>query len=423
MSHQLRKNFMMLRSLILALLVVAFSSTCWGQIDQQPLNVKVVPAFPNLEWPDWILGIDEGKTRDPRPLLLMGAGDGTNRIFCGSEYGVVFVWPNKPDATEMRTFLDIRDRVQYLDSQNEEGLLGLAFHPKYRENGQFFVYYSKKATAENPHVTVVSRFRASKEDPNKADPNSEEILLEIKHPFWNHKGGTIVFGPDGYLYIGIGDGGSRDDPFSTGQNKNDLLGSVLRIDVDHKDQGLAYAIPKDNPFVGQADARGEVWAYGLRNVWRIAFDRQTGDLWAGEVGQDTWEEIDIIERGGNYGWSLRESKHPLVPKAKPQQKGSPPRPDLIEPIWEYHHDIGKSITGGSVYRGKEVPALEGAYIYGDYVSGQIWALWYDKAKKQVTANREIQKSGLPLMSFGEDDNGEVYFMTVEGAINKFAPAK
>ena len=320
----------------------------------------------------------------------------------------------------MQTFLDIRDRVQYDDNQNEEGFLGLAFHPKFKENGEFFVYYSAKPTPENPHLSVISRFRVSKDDPNRADPKSEEVLMTIKQPFWNHNGGTLVFGPDGYLYIGLGDGGLRDDPQGNGQNLKALLGKILRIDVDHKAPGLQYAIPKDNPFVDRGDkARGEIWAYGIRNVWRIAFDRETGDLWAGEVGQDTWEEIDIITRGGNYGWNLREAKHAFTPKDKPNQKGSPPRPDLIEPIWEYNHSVGKSITGGSVYRGKQVPELAGAYIYADYVTGQIWALWYDRDKKQVTANRTIQQKGLPILSFGEDDQGEIYFLTQAGGIYKF----
>jgi glucose/arabinose dehydrogenase len=394
-----------------------------AEVDQRPLTVKIEPAFPNVKWPDWVRGLDEGKPRDPRPLLLMGAGDGTNRIFVGSEYGTVHVWPNDPSASEMKTFLDIRERVQYDDKQNEEGLLGLAFHPKFKENGEFFVYYSKKPTKENPHVTAVSRFRVSKEDPNVADPNSEEVIMTIKHPYWNHKGGTIVFGPDGYLYIGLGDGGLRDDPHGNGQNLKAILGKILRIDVDHKDPGLGYAIPKDNPYAGRNDARGETWASGIRNVWRIAFDRKTGELWAGDVGQDTWEEIDIITRGGNYGWNLREARHPLTPKNRPQQKGSPPRPDLIEPIWEYHHDVGKSITGGSVYRGKNVPELDGAYIYADFVTGQVWALWYDRDKKEVTANRTLLQKGQPVMSFGEDDGGEIYFLTQAGDIMKFASPK
>ena len=403
-------------------LLAAFPGCSLADVDPRPLDVQVVPAFPQLEWPDDATGADVGKPKDPRPLFLTGAGDGTNRIFVVSEYGAIYVWPNRSDVTEMKTFLDIRDRVQYDDKKNEEGLLGLAFHPKFKENGQFFVYYSQKPTKENPHVTAISRFRVSADDPNRADPKSEEILMQIKHPFWNHKGGTIVFGPDGYLYVGLGDGGARDDPHGNGQNLQTLLGSILRIDVDHKDPGLEYGIPKDNPFVAQGDAaRGEIWAYGIRNVWRIAFDRETGDLWAGDVGQDLWEEIDIIRRGGNYGWNLREARHSFTPKDKPNSKGSPPRDDLIEPIWEYHHDVGKSITGGNVYRGKQVPALAGAYLYGDYVTGQIWALWYDNEKGQVTANREILKKGLPLMSFGEDDNGETYFVTVEGGIHRFAP--
>ena len=365
--------FVRFRSAACCLLVNAMIAA-WvhAEIDQMPLPVKVVPAFPKLEWPEWLRGLDTGKPQDPRPLVLTGAGDGTNRIFTATEYGTVHVWPNDPNVDKMETFLDIRDRVQYTDNQNEEGLLGLAFHPKYKENGEFFVFYSKKPTKEQPHVTVLSRFRVSKDDPNRADPASEEVLLTIPQLYWNHKGGTVVFGPDGYLYIGLGDGGAGGDPHDNGQNLATLLGKILRIDVDHKDPGLQYAIPKDNPYANRGPViRGEIWAFGIRNVWRIAFDRETGDLWAGEVGQDNWEEIDIIRRGGNYGWNLREGMHSFSPKNNPRRRGSPPRPDLVEPIWEYHHDIGKSITGGNVYRGKQVPELAGGYLYGDYVTGQI----------------------------------------------------
>ncbi len=321
----------------------------------------------------------------------------------------------------MDTFIDLRDRVQYDDKQNEEGFLGLAFHPHFKENGEFFVFYTAKPTAEKPHVSTISRFHVLRDDPNRGDPSSEEILMRIPKLYWNHNGGTLVFGPDGYLYIGLGDGGSANDPDGNGQKLTTLLGKILRIDIDHKDTGLPYAIPKDNPFANRvAQARGEIWAYGIRNVWRIAFDQANGDLWAGDVGQDTWEEIDVIRRGGNYGWSLREAMHPFTSKDNPLRKGSQPRSDLIEPIWEYHHNIGKSITGGNVYRGKHVPELTGAYIYGDYVTGQIWALWYDRDKKQVTANRTIQTKGMPLLSFGADDEGEVYVLTQQGGIQKFA---
>ncbi len=240
------------------------------------------------------------------------------------------------------------------------------------------------------------------------------MLLRVEEPYWNHNGGTLVFGPDGYLYIVLGDGGLFGDPHGNGQNLGTLLGSILRIDVDHQDPGLPYAIPKDNPFVDRPGARGEIWAYGLRNVWRLAFDRQTGTAWAGDVGQDTWEEIDIIRRGGNYGWNIREALHHYPPGDT--RTGS----DLIDPILEYNHKVGKSITGGFVYRGKRVPALEGAYLYADYVTGQVWALWYDVDGKKIIANRTVRQSGTPVITFGEDDDGEVYF-TSEREVFTFAP--
>lgn len=417
---------LMLGSMCIACLL---SARLTAEVDQRPLNVQIVPAFPGVTWPDWLSGTDSGQSREPRPLAITGAGDGTNRIFVVSQYGTVHVFPNDPRTDAMATFLDIRDRVEYKDRENEEGLLGLAFHPQYRTNGQLFVYYTRKATRQNPHLSIISRFRVSPDDPNRADPNSEEVLMQIKQPYWNHNGGTIVFGPDGYLYVGLGDGGAANDPHGNGQNLGTLLGSILRIDVDHKDPGLEYAIPRDNPFVGESGKRGEIWAYGIRNVWRIAFDRKTGTLWAGDVGQNLWEEIDIITRGGNYGWNVREGQHAFDSGGKGPEPGrteagqGSPAAELIDPIWEYHHDVGKSITGGHVYRGNQVPELAGAYIYADFVSGQIWALWYDAEKKQVTANRTILDRGLPVMSFGEDDAGEVYFVTQSGGIHKFASSK
>ncbi len=401
--------------LILALLTLFQPGLALAQIDERPLTVSIVSAFPRLKWSGGLIGADTGLHRDARPLLLTGCGDGTNRIFVATEYGTVHGWKNDPNTDTMTTFLDIRDRVQYDDKVSEEGFLGLAFHPKFKQNGEFFVYYSAKPTAENPHLSVISRFHVSRDNPNQADPKSEEVILKIPQPYANHNGGTLVFGPDGFLYIGLGDGGAANDPHGNGQNLKTLLGSILRIDVDHKDQGLSYAIPKDNPFVGRGDAaRGEIWAYGIRNVWRIAFDRETGDLWAGDDGQDLWEEIDLITRGGNYGWNLREGKHKFGPN------GSDPRPDLIEPLWDYSHDVGKSIVGGNIYRGKKVPELRGAYLYADYVTGQIWTLWYDRSNKKVMANRTIRPKGEPVMSFGEDDDGEVYFLTQNGGIYRFA---
>jgi glucose/arabinose dehydrogenase len=393
------------------------------EVNTQPLEVKAVPAFPNLQWPDELTGIEEGLTKDVRPLIITGAGDGTNRIFVATQPGTIHVFKNDPHVDQMQTFLDLRDRTHYrVPEENEEGFLGLAFHPKFKENGEFFVYYTNAYKDPADRKSVISRFRVSKDDPNRADPDSEEILLEIPQPFWNHNGGTLIFGPDGYLYVGLGDGGFGGDPQKNGQNLGVLLGKILRIDVDNRDAGLAYAIPKDNPFAGKEGARGEIWAYGIRNIWRMAFDPKTGLLWAGDVGQNLWEEIDIIVKGGNYGWNLREGMHPYV-DAKTGAKGSGPRPDLIEPIWEYHHDVGKSITGGNVYRGKSAPELEGGYLYADFVSGQIWALWYDAETKRVTANRSLLTGSTPVLTFGEDDAGETYYATQEGGLWKFESPK
>jgi glucose/arabinose dehydrogenase len=256
-------------------------------------------------------------------------------------------------------------------------------------------------------ANVVSRFRLDKTDPSKLDPASEEQILRYsKRPFWNHDGGTIVFGPDGYLYVVHGDGGAANDPFDNGQNLKTWFGKILRIDVNSKDEGKNYAVPKDNPFVGRADALPEIWAYGVRNPWRIAFDRKTNKLWAGEVGQNLYEEIMIIEKGGNYGWNRRESFHPFG------AKGKGPSKEFVDPIWEYHHDVGKSITGGTVYRGAVLPELEGYYVYADYVSSRIWGLKYDEATKRVTANRPIGDPNKPVLSFGEDEKGELYFLVV-----------
>jgi glucose/arabinose dehydrogenase len=337
-----------------------------------------------------------------RPLVLTHAGDGSNRVFVATQHGVIHVFPNDQKAEQTQVFLDIKDRVVYNDNQNEEGFLGLVFHPRYKENGEFFVFYTRR----QPRLTnVVSRFRVRKDDPNRADPASEEELLRITKPFWNHDGGTLCFGPDGYLYIAVGDGGAANDPYHHGQDLSKIFGKVLRIDVDHKDKDRPYAIPKDNPFVDKAGARPEVWAYGLRNPWRMAFDRKTGKLWTSDVGQNLYEEIDILVAGGNYGWSIREGLHPF------SDNGTGPRKDLIEPIWEYHHAVGLSLTGGLVYRGKQLPELDGAYLYADYVTAKIWALWYDEAKGRVVANRPIRDKRVPVLSFGEDEAGEVYFMT------------
>lgn len=369
------------------------------------LALKAELAFPNLQWAGWEPVSEEGLAKAFRPVVLTHAGDGSDRIFVADQWGVIHVVENTPDVAESKVFLDLRDRVSYTDRENEEGFLGLAFHPKYKENGEFYVYYTTRSAE---HTSVVSRFKVSSNDPNRADPGTEEVLMKIPQPFWNHNGGTICFGPDGYLYIGLGDGGAANDPYGNGQNLETWLGSILRIDVDHKADGKAYAIPADNPFVAIANtALPEIYAYGFRNIWRMAFDRETGAFWVADVGQNLWEEIDIVTKGGNYGWAVREGTHPFGPN------GSDATSELIEPIWEYDHQVGKSITGGVVYRGKKHPDLVGKYVYADFVTGKIWALKYDQSTGKVVSNEEIpSETGTAVINISDDEQGELYYTIV-----------
>lgn len=363
-------------------------------LDTRPLDIEVVEAFPNI--------------RIARPVVITNFGDGSNRVVVGSQFGQIYVLPNDPNAREPQLMMDISDRVTYKENENEEGFLGLAFHPDFENNREFFVYYTSSA---EPHLSVISRFRASEEDETKGLPESEEQIMTIQQPFWNHNGGTIIFGPDGYLYVGLGDGGKANDPLQAGQDPSQILGSILRIDVDNRPEGHAYGIPPDNPFVGVTGARPEIYAIGVRNIWRMEFDPKTGTLWAADVGQNLWEEVNVIEKGGNYGWSLREGGHAfdLHPTG-----GSPPRPALIDPLVEYPHtdDWGKSVTGGAVWRSKRLPQLDGWYLYGDYVTGKLWALNYDEQNDKVLANRPIEWQGLPVFTFGQTEDGEVLMSTM-----------
>lgn len=387
-----------------------------SDVIQEPLPVKATRAFENLIF--------------ERPIVITHANDGSNRVFVAEQDGIVKVFPNDPEVEEADVFLDIDERCRYRDNQNEEGLLGFAFHPEFQTNGQVFVYYT---TSSEDHTSFVSKFTLSKDDKNVVDPDSEEVLMKIEQPFWNHNGGTIAFGPDGFLYIGLGDGGSANDPNGNGQNLTTVLGSIMRIDVNNTSEGLKYAIPEDNPFINKTikarrgkklKARPEIYAYGLRNVWRMSFDRETGTLWAADVGQNLWEEVNIIAKGGNYGWNIREATHWFRPDGRDTSMEN-----LIDPVWEYHHDIGKSITGGSVYRGSKVPALVGKYVYGDYVTGLIWALEHDGAR--TVANYSLtgitspdgENVKLPIMTFGEDQGGEIYFGTTFGQLYTFEATK
>ena len=342
---------------------------------------QIVAAFPNLSF--------------TAPLFITHAGDASNRLFVVEQAGRILVFTNTATVTSTSVFLDIRSRVL---SGGEQGMLGLAFDPGYASNGFFYVYYMIDA----PRRGRVSRFRVSM-DPNQADTASETVLLEFDDPFENHNGGMLVFGADGKLYIALGDGGSGGDPNNNAQNLGTILGKILRINPNG-------AIPADNPFVGTVGARGEIWAYGLRNPWRMSFDRVTGRLWAGDVGQSAREEIDIIVRGGNYGWRFYEGTASFNnPDARPLD-------DFIAPVYEYGRDIGRSITGGYVYRGPGVPSLVGAYMYADFITGKIWALVHDGTS--VVSNTEIATLPNPS-SFGEDESGEIYITSFDGKIYRF----
>ena len=318
-----------------------------------------------------------------------------------------------------------------MNKGNEEGLLGLAFHPKYKTNGEFFVYYSAR-DSDGRH-SVVSRFKVSKDDPRKADEKSEQrIWTSAKDPFENHNGGCIAFGPDGYLYISLGDSGAADDPLTTGQNPKDWFGSILRVDVDHPAEGKAYGIPSDNPKA--RDSKFEAWApevycIGLRNVWKFSFDRADGTLWAGDVGQNKWEMVHIIQNGGNYGWSINEAFHPF----KARQKADTASP-ISKPIAEYPHtagldpnrkDLGQSITGGYVYRGKALKDLVGMYVYGDYQTGRIWGL---RAKDgQAVEGGELidvtKGKVINIAGFGEDAQGDLFILGFDSQIHRLVPAE
>ncbi len=321
-----------------------------------------------------------------KPLACVD--DGSGRMFIVEQAGRIRVAHD--GMLEPAPFLDISDIVYSRD--NETGLLGLAFHPQFKNNGRFFLNYTTKINGK-----LESHIMEFKADPrsNQADPKPVREILHIDQPFSNHNGGNLEFGPDGMLYAGFGDGGSGGDPLQNGQNLGVLLGKMLRLDVDHGDP---YGIPKDNPFVNRSGARPEIFAYGLRNPWRFSFDRKTGQLWCGDVGQNIWEEVDIIESGKNYGWSAREGTHDF----KPERAAGP----LTEPIKDYSHKVGQCVVGGYVYRGKQMPELEGVYIYADYQNGKIFALKWDG--HALTLDTMLMQAPFNISSFGEDKDGELY---------------
>ena len=372
----------MMRAVCAALSFLTLSSSVSAQGSSAGgATYRVVEAFPRLSF--------------RRPTDLQSARDGTHRLFVVEQDGVIRRFENSADAKSSDVFLDLSARVNH--EGNEMGLLGLAFHPQFASHPEVFVDYTAFKLARR--ITRVSRIPVALN--GRADAVREEVVIEIDQPYSNHNGGQLAFGPDGMLYIAMGDGGSAGDPRGNAQNPGSLLGKILRLDVAQ----TPYAIPADNPFrAGPDGARGEVFALGLRNPWRFSFDRTTGDLWAGDVGQDTWEEVDRIEKGKNYGWDCREGKHPFLPENR-QCEACKTAHDLVDPVWDYGRSEGICVTGGYVYRGRALPDLVGWYVYADYGSGNIWALRIDNGNP---VNRLLAHADLLISTFGVDENDELY---------------
>jgi len=349
---------------------------------------RAAPSAPQVRLQPVLRGLDQ-------PVYVTHAGDRSGRLFVVEQGGLIRV--ARGGQVRPTPFLDLRRRVV---AGGEMGLLSVAFHPRYAANGRCFVNYTSQ---EGEHLkTVIAEYRVSAADPDVANP-AERVLLEIPQPFRNHNGGLNLFGPDGMLYIGMGDGGSAGDPFNNGQRLDTLLGKLLRLDVD----GSGIRVPSDNPFVGRAGARPEIWAWGLRNPWRFSFDRATGRLFVADVGQNAIEEIDLVERGGNYGWNIMEGSRCFrAPDCETT--------GLRLPIAEYTHEQGCSVTGGYVYRGSRIRELAGRYLFGDYCSGRLWALTEAPGGRWSTSL--LLDTGVRISSFGEDQDGEIYVVDHRGAV-------
>jgi glucose/arabinose dehydrogenase len=388
-----------------------------GRVEGQPWpKIALRPVFPKLECSNLV--------------WMEQAPDGSDRFALVEQDGRILLVRKGEDGAAAKVFLNLEDRHPH--ASTEQGLLSVAFHPGFKTNGLFYLYYSR----QDPRRTVLSEWKISAVDPDRADTNSERILLEIPQPSDVHKGGLLSFGPDGFLYAGVGDGGGQNDEFGAAQNCSSLRGKILRIDVntrssiglDGAHETLPYGLPSDNPFIHEPDfwensVRKEIWAYGLRNPWRFSWDRQTGQMWAGDVGQDKWEEIDLIVKEGNYGWGVREGAHYF----KPGPEGA----RYLDPVMEYAHNtnllsealfpkhsIGACVIGGYVYRGSRHPSLRGIYIYGDYALGTIWGFRYAGGK--ITEYGTLLEQPKNITSFAQDLDGEVYALTYDGHVFEIA---
>jgi glucose/arabinose dehydrogenase len=392
--------------------------TAFATVAQPVPNIELRPVFPKLQCSNLV--------------WMTEAPDGSGRFAILEQDGRALLVRKGTDGSDAKVLLDISEREPHVSI--EQGLLSLAFHPGFKTNSLFYIFYCQ----QKERRTILSEFKIPTNNPDRADTNTERILLEIPQPSDVHKAGLLSFGPDGFLYLSVGDGGGQNDEFGAAQNTSTLRGKILRIDVNSRtkitlhgtNETLAYGIPSDNPFFHEPDfwensVRKEIWAYGLRNPWRYSWDRDTGDLWAGDVGQDKWEEIDLIVKGGNYGWGAREGAHYFKP--------SPDGARYIEPVMEYphstnlmsqalfpSHSIGSCVTGGYVYRGAKYPLLRGIYIYADYVLGTIWGFRY--RNRTVTDSRTMLDQPKNITSFAQDQEGELYVLAYDGRIYSISEA-
>jgi len=402
----MRRDSRLASSFLLLTISLALLITCGGDnrsssqdaVNPGPPPIPAPPlqsAPPQLALAPFVTGLTN-------PVGLEQPDDASGRLFVVEQQGVIRIIQN--GSLLPTPFLDITSKVNFV---SESGLVGVTFHPGYAQSGLFYVNYVRILNSQRQ--SIIAEYKVSSTDPNQADPASERILLTVDQPpFDNHKAGQLAFGPDGFLYFGLGDGGSGGDPFGNGQNTQVLLGKLMRIDVNSASAGLPYAIPADNPFVA-GGGRPEIWAYGLRNPWRFSFDAPSGRLFLADVGQDAFEEVDLIQKGGNYGWNIMEASHCFNPPSGCNTAGR------ILPITEYSHSEGNAVIGGFVYHGSAIPALQGVYVFGDFGTGKIWGLQETSATWTRTL---LSSTGKNISAFGRDQNGELYAVDYAGAVWK-----